>query len=88
MARTNRTLNSAANVADKAAVGLFRWATTDHIGQGRTFQNIPTIGFFDTIRYILKQMIFGILAAVLSGAIAYVLIAYGIPLLIWLVFYR
>lgn len=67
---------------EKAAVGLFHWMTTDHIGQGRTFQNIPTIGFFDTIRYILKQIIFGILGAVLTGAIGYVLIAYGIPFLI------
>lgn len=82
MSRSNRALNSAASTVEKAAVGLFRWMTTDHIGQGKTFQNIPTIGFFDTIRYILMQLIFGILGAVLSGAIAYVLIAYGIPLLI------
>ena len=72
---------------EQAAVALFRWATTDHIGHVRSFQNIPTIGFFDTIRYILMQLIFGIFGAVLTGAIAYVLISYGMPLLIGLIFY-
>ena len=43
---------------------------------------MPSMGFFNTLRHLLIQLIFGVLGAVLTGAIAYVLIAYGIPMLL------
>ena len=85
---TGRTTEKAAGAVEKAAVGLFRWMTTDHIGKGRAFQNMPQTGFADTIAYIITEIIiFGIIGPVLTGAIAYLLIAYGIPLLFSLLFY-
>lgn len=86
MARTNRALNSAANVAEKIVVGLFRWAATDHINKGRPIQFIPGTTFLGTLWNILMELFFGIFTAVLTGAIAYVMIAYGIPLLFDLMF--
>lgn len=55
--RATRNLRSAgwdaakftARTADKAAVGLFRWATTDHSGMRKAFDNMPSMGFIDTV---------------------------------------
>ena len=77
---------SSAPVVEKAAVNLFRWMTTDHTGTSKALANMPNLGVFQTLEYILMQLICGILGAVLSGVIAYVLIAYGIPLLFDLAF--
>lgn len=88
--RTIRNLESAANsatsITEKAAVGLFRWMTTDHISNGSSIHFIPGTTFLGTLWNILVKLFFGILAAVLTGAIAFVMIAYGIPLLIDLMF--
>ena len=86
MARTNRALNSAANVAEKTVVGLFRWAATDHISKGRPIQFIPGTTFLGSLGYIIFELFLGILTAMLTGAIAYVMIAYCIPLLFDLMF--
>jgi len=77
---------SSAPVIEKAAVGLFRWAATDHSGMSRSLANMPNMGFFRTLEYIIMQFVFAVLGAVLTGAIAYILIAYGIPLLFDLAF--
>lgn len=82
MARTNRALNSAVSITEKTVVGLFRWAATDHVNK----QFIPGTTFLGSLWNILMELFFGIFAAVLTGAIAYVMIAYGIPLLFDLVF--
>lgn len=57
--RAMRNLNSAANytaritgrTAEKAAVGLFRWATTGHTGLGDALARMPPMGFWDTIKH-------------------------------------
>lgn len=74
------------NTTEKAATGLFHWMTTDHTGTSEAFANMPLMGFLDTIKYILFYIFCGILSAVLTGAIAFVLIAYGIPMFISLMF--
>ena len=88
--RNRRNFESAAKysapVIEKAAVGLFRWMATDHTGTSKALADVPSMGFFRTLEYILMQLIFGILGAVLTGVIAYVLIVYGIPLLFDLAF--
>lgn len=88
--QVTRNLRSAGNSAakftgrttEKAAVGLFRWLVTDHSGIGRALLNMPSMGFFDTIGYVFRQFLYGVLGAVLTGIFAYVVIAYGIPFLI------
>ena len=67
---------------EKAAVGLFRWATTDHTGLTKALCNMPSMGFADTFKYILTRFLLSVLAAVVSGFWIFVLIAYGLPFLI------
>lgn len=67
---------------EKAVVGLFRWMATDHSGVGKALLNMPSMGFFETIGYVFRQFLYGVFGAVLTGALVFVLIAYGIPFLI------
>ena len=78
----NRTARTAWKVTEKAAVGLVRWATTYHTGTAKFLGNMPAMGFVDTITMILMMVVTTILGAVVTGALAYVLIAYGIPFLL------
>ena len=77
------TGRSVAKISDKAAAGLFHWATTDHTGLSRRLANMPTMGFLDTVKYMLLQFLISIVAAVLTGLLIFVLIAYGIPFLLF-----
>jgi hypothetical protein len=79
----NNILESTAKVTDKAVTGLFRWATTDHTGISQRLCNMPKMGFLDTLRYILVQLVLSIVAAVVTGALVFIVIAYGIPLLLF-----
>lgn len=72
----------ASRIAEKSAVGLARWATTDHTGTAKFLASMPAMGFVDTITMILVMVVTTILAAVVSGFLFYLLIAYGIPLLL------
>ena len=88
--RTSRTTRTSRNnagrtawrVASKAAGGLARWITTDHTGTAKLLGGMPAMGFVDTITMILMLIGTTILGAVATGALAYVLIAYGIPMLL------
>jgi len=86
MSLTNRLLSSTASATGKAVGGLARWAATDHINRGRPIQLIPAKNFIGAIGYFFMELIFGILGVVLTGAISYVLIAYGIPFFFYLMF--
>lgn len=66
---------------ERAAVGLFRWAATDHSGMGRALANMPTIGLLDTIGFIFRQFLYAMAGAVLTGVWVFLLVAYGIPFL-------
>lgn len=81
--RHRRNLQSAGRTLDKAASGLFRWATTDHSGIGRALKLMPNIGFLDRLLDILVCFLLAIFGAVVQGVWIYLLIAYGLPFLIF-----
>ena len=68
--------------ADKAAVRLARWATTDHLGSAQKFANIRWTGFKSTLEEILVVIVAQLIGAIVAGLSAFLLIAYGIPFLI------
>ena len=72
----------AAKAAEKAITGLGRWATTDHTGTAKLLANLPPMGWMHTLGFVLIHILCSILGAVVSAALVYVLIAYGIPLLL------
>ena len=41
----------AGRATEKAAVGLFRWATTDHYGTGDAFDRAAGMGFFEGLKH-------------------------------------
>ena len=71
---------------EKAVVGLARYTATDHIGRGRGITIIPGMGFVENLTFILVQFIAGILGCIVAGGIAFLMIAYGMPLLIKFIF--
>jgi hypothetical protein len=72
--RSMRNLQSAGRSAlkvsgrttEKAAVGLARWATTDHAGIGSSLEYLPILGFRNTLKIITMRFLFAILGAVLT----------------------
>jgi hypothetical protein len=74
---------SVGKVTEKAAVGLFRWATTDHYGMSERITNMPAMGFLETLRYFIFQMVITIVAALVTGMLLFSMIAYGIPLFLF-----
>lgn len=90
--RAVRNLQSAgtgaAKLGSRAIVGLSRWVVTDHTGMGTRMRNTPKMGFIDSIldgiTYLIGYLIITVTGAVLMGILVYVLIAYGIPLLLGL----
>jgi hypothetical protein len=77
-----QSAKSTGKYAEKAIVGLAHWATTDHTGAARFFANMPPMGFIDTIRTLLVTMVISMLSAVLASFLFFLLIAFGIPLLL------
>ena len=94
MARINRSSNSrrmrnvgkavelTVRTVGKTAEGVGRWAATDHTGISKSLANMPSMGFLDSVRYILLHLLFTIVSAVVMGAWVFLLVAYGIPFLI------
>ena len=80
--RTARTARTAWKVTEKAAVGLARWATTDHTGTAKFLGNMPATGFIDTLMTVALTVLCSLLGAVVTGASAFLLVAYGIPFLL------
>ena len=80
----NSTARITGRTTEKAAVGLFKWAVTDHTGMGRAMSNLPLLGlgFIGSIKYILSSFLIAIAGAVLTGVWIFLLIGYGIPFLI------
>ena len=72
----------AAHTAEKAITGLGRWATTDHTGTAKFMANLPPMGWMDTLLTVVVAVLCSLLGAVASAALFFVLIAYGIPLLL------
>ena len=91
MARKNgycTTGKSAANFAarntERAIVGLGRYAATNRIGRG--FISIPGLGIAESIAFFIVQFVAGIRGCIVAGGLMYLLIAFGVPLLIKLIF--
>lgn len=66
---------------------LFRWMTTDHMGTGKSLSNMPRMGLLDTLSYICMIFLAGLVGAVVAGLTAFLIIAYGIPLVIHFLFF-
>ncbi len=85
---TRRTKNftSAAKTAyrhfDNAGSSFGKWLTTDHTGFSRSIIDIPAMGFWDTLYYIAMHFLIAVFGALVTGLMAFVIIYYGIPLLI------
>ena len=86
---SSRTLKNLASVVkassqhlDRAASAFGRWMTTDHTGFSRSLSNMPPLGFKEACHYILVRFLIMLAGAVLSGAIVFVMIAFGIPALL------
>jgi len=77
----NHSAKFAGRIAEKSAIGLFRWATTDHLGTAKFLANMPPMGFLDTLTMILVTFVTGILGAIVAGFLMFLLIGFGIPLL-------
>jgi hypothetical protein len=70
---------SVSKVTEKAATGLFRWATTDHTGITERLANMPSMGFLDTLGYLLVQLLITVVAALATGLLVFLFVGYGIP---------
>jgi hypothetical protein len=75
-------INFTGKYASKAIVGLARWAITDHTGTAKFLANMPSMGFIDTIKMILMLLLTSLMGAVVSGILFYLLIVYGVPMLL------
>jgi len=83
--RISRTMGNASGAIEKAAVGLFRWAATDHSGTGKVLAHMPQMGFIDELRTIFLHFLISVAGAVLMGIWVFTLIAYVAPQLFnWL----
>ncbi len=60
------------NAASKAAVGLFKWAATDHLGMGK----MPPMGAWDSLKYVLMQFFIRMAAISITAVIFLVVILF------------
>jgi len=85
---TRRTKNftSAANTAyrdsDNAGSSRGKWITADHTGMSRAMIDMQSMGFWDTLYYIVTHFLIAVFGALVSGLLMFLLIFIGIPLLI------
>ena len=88
--RTPKNIASAAKNSyrhlDRAASTIGRWIVTDHTGFTQAMLDMPQMGFKATCYYIMHNLLLAIAGALLTGIIAFVMIAFGVPALISLLF--
>ena len=77
-----KAAQTAGRITEKAAVGLFRWATTDHTGFSESLRHIPPMGAGETFKYILMHFLIAVVVAVVNGVWVFVLIAFVLPFLL------
>ena len=73
---------TAGRITEKSITRLGRWATTDHTGTAKVLANLPPMGWMDTLGFVLIHILCSILGAAATGLMVYLLIAYGIPILL------
>ena len=69
-------------IAEKAAVGLIRWATTDHSGLSQALRDMPQMGFVDSLKYLLRHVFILLVSATIMWLSIVVLIGYVLPFLL------
>ena len=79
------TTGKVSGVIETVAVGLFRWAATDHSGMGKALEYMPPMGFLAELKTIFMQFLISVVGAILTGGWIFALFAYVIPnLIVWL----
>jgi hypothetical protein len=70
---------------EKAALGIGRWMATDHTGASEVLARTPDLGFLLSLKIILFCLVRYIVLVAVNLVWLYVLVAYGLPLLLeWL----
>ena len=77
-----KTARAAGRVTEKAAVELFRWMTTDHIGSSDALRHIPATSSGEALKYALLQILCAVVVAVVTGVWIFVLMAFVLPFLL------
>ncbi len=88
--RIQRNLQSAAseatrsslNLASKAIVSTFKWASTDHTRFSRAMSLMPEMGLWDSVEYIMRQLATSVVTTLIGAVWVFLLIAYVLPYLI------
>ena len=81
-----KTARAAGRVTEKAAVGLFRWMTTDHTGLSEALRHMPATSFGEILEYILLQILCAVVVALVTGVWIFVLMAFVLPFLLSVAF--
>lgn len=68
--------------ADTLFSKLARWLTTDHSGMTNIILDLPYLSWREKLSLLIQRLLMGIFAAFLTGFLYFLLIAFGIPLLI------
>ena len=81
-----KTARAAGRVTEKAAVGLFRWMTTDHTASSEALRLMPTTSFREILEYIVLQILCAVVVGVVTGVWIFVLLAFVLPYLLSVAF--
>lgn len=66
--------------ASKSAVGVFKWAATDHTGLN--YELDANMGFAESVSYLFRQFFIALVAAAFTGIWVFILIVFVLPYLI------
>ncbi len=64
------------NAVSKTAVGLFKYAATDHLGMADSLSRMPKMGAWDSLKYALWMFLIRMAAIAITGAILLILIVF------------
>ena len=81
-----KAAHAAGRVTEKAAVGLFRWMTTDHTGSSEALRHMPATSFIEILEYIVLQILCAVVVGVVNGVWIFVLLAFVLPFLLSVAF--
>ena len=66
-------------IIEEGAGGLFRWATTDHSWLRLALRDMPSMGFIDSLKYILCHLLILLVSAAVLWISMVVLLGYILP---------
>ena len=81
-----KTAHAAGRLTEKAAVGLFRWMTTDHTASSEALRHMPATSFGEALKDLLLQILCAVVVAVVTGVWVFVLMAFVLPYLLSVAF--